>query len=264
MQVREIHVKPGQAEGEDWDGEHPVVRVSYKGKVFFDFNKFSIRSEGVVVLQELARILGGEQGTASVLLVGHTDSKGGDVYNHKLSEKRALGVADFFKKFDLSSINFEYSGVGETQPTASNLTDETRALNRRVEFFISGNKLANSRALVETPFDPCHWNDHPGAFKNEGTVKCRTKSKSNRVVIKSPDDRSSAGQNERTVKLPRNQLDKIKEADKRATIFLAEIRRERLRNSLARPPLDVLKRWENSTLPKNIISSLERMGLVRH
>ena len=263
MQVREMRVKPGQTEGEVWDGNYPVARVSYDDKVFFDFDRYSIRPDGVQVLRELAEFLGEELGTTTVLVVGHTDSKGLDVYNLQLSERRALAVVDFFKKFSLVHIYFEYSGVGETQPAASNSTEPTRALNRRVEFFISGNKKANSRALVETPFDPCHWNDHPGALKNEGTVKCSTKTKLNRVVIKEPEGRSTKGRGERSVKLPRAQLDRIEEADRRAAIILASVDRERLRRSLARPPLNMLNNWGNSALPRKIILSLEKMGLVR-
>ena len=184
MHVQEIEVRPGQAPDESWDGKHPVVRVSYKDKVFFDFDRYVVRESGKQVLHELAQLLLKEPKGTKMLIVGHTDSKGADIYNQSLSEKRALAVVDYFSKQQFANISFEYSGVGETQPLASNEDENGRALNRRVEFFLSANARANSRALVETPFDPCNWNNHPGAFKKEGTVGCSTEANRDGVVIK--------------------------------------------------------------------------------
>ena len=69
---------------------------------------------------------------------GHTDSRGSDAKNQKLSEARAKAVADYLlKKFPaLKPEQYTVKGYGEKVPIASNKTPEGMALNRRVEFVV--------------------------------------------------------------------------------------------------------------------------------
>lgn len=69
-------------------------------------------------------------GTISV--TGHTDSSGADDYNQDLSERRAESVAKELKPLLPSGVSIETAGKGESEPIASNETDEGKALNRRV------------------------------------------------------------------------------------------------------------------------------------
>ena len=64
---------------------------------------------------------------------GHTDSKGSDKYNQKLSEKRAQSVADYLIGKGVPTAQLAVKGYGESRPTATNDTEEGRARNRRVE-----------------------------------------------------------------------------------------------------------------------------------
>lgn len=64
---------------------------------------------------------------------GHTDSTGDDNYNYRLSERRALSVANYLTSQGNDPRRFSVLGFGETQPIASNSTDSGRAQNRRVE-----------------------------------------------------------------------------------------------------------------------------------
>ncbi|RDH80768.1 MAG: hypothetical protein DIZ80_17230 [endosymbiont of Galathealinum brachiosum] len=64
----------------------------------------------------------------------HTDSRGKESANQKLSDARAKSVADYLESKGINSERMESKGYGETQPTASNDTEEGRAENRRVEF----------------------------------------------------------------------------------------------------------------------------------
>ncbi|MCO5163397.1 MAG: OmpA family protein [Mesorhizobium sp.] len=64
---------------------------------------------------------------------GHTDSTGDDNYNYRLSERRALSVANYLTSQGNDPRRFSVLGFGETQPIASNSTDAGRAQNRRVE-----------------------------------------------------------------------------------------------------------------------------------
>jgi outer membrane protein OmpA-like peptidoglycan-associated protein len=64
---------------------------------------------------------------------GHTDSTGDDNYNYRLSERRALSVANYLTAQGNDPRRFSVLGFGETQPIASNASEAGRAQNRRVE-----------------------------------------------------------------------------------------------------------------------------------
>ncbi|MEZ5707820.1 MAG: OmpA family protein [Blastomonas sp.] len=67
---------------------------------------------------------------------GHTDSTGSDSYNQGLSERRAQSVAGYLSSHGVNSARLATRGFGESQPIASNTTEEGRASNRRVEIRI--------------------------------------------------------------------------------------------------------------------------------
>ena len=68
---------------------------------------------------------------------GHTDAIGSDAANQRLSEKRAYAVVNFLVQYGgIDAKRLQAKGYGESQPVASNETDEGRQLNRRVDFVI--------------------------------------------------------------------------------------------------------------------------------
>lgn len=87
-------------------------------------------------------------------LSSHTDSKGSDDYNLKLSEKRAKSVVDYMISKGTASNRLKPKGYGETRPVAANENldgsdnPEGRALNRRTEFEIIG-ELSEDEYLPE-------------------------------------------------------------------------------------------------------------------
>jgi outer membrane protein OmpA-like peptidoglycan-associated protein len=64
---------------------------------------------------------------------GHTDNKGSNDHNMKLSKHRANTVINYLELFGIDSKKLKAKGYGETKPVASNDTEEGRAKNRRVE-----------------------------------------------------------------------------------------------------------------------------------
>jgi len=71
---------------------------------------------------------------ARISLVGHTDNIGSLEGNIALSEKRAIAVRErLVQNHGITPERFEARGVGYLSPVASNLTDEGRTANRRVE-----------------------------------------------------------------------------------------------------------------------------------
>lgn len=96
--------------------------------VYFDFDSYELSQKEKEKLKEFMSNLD----TPSVFLNGHTDSKGSDTYNFRLSEKRAQVVSDYFKSNSKVKFEIKTSFEGETNPSNTNETDEGRALNRRV------------------------------------------------------------------------------------------------------------------------------------
>ncbi|WP_256383775.1 OmpA family protein [Photobacterium toruni] len=71
---------------------------------------------------------------ATITVVGHTDSKGPEAYNMKLSEKRAEAVAQALRThLNVGSDRIISEGRGELDPIAPNDTAKGRAENRRVD-----------------------------------------------------------------------------------------------------------------------------------
>lgn len=103
--------------------------------IFFDFDKATLRPESTNELERLTKLLN-DVPTLKIEISGHTDSKGADDYNKKLSNNRAKAVVDYLVSKGIAADRLTYVGYGEEQPIATNDTDEGRQLNRRTEFKI--------------------------------------------------------------------------------------------------------------------------------
>ena len=107
--------------------------VSFTMQIEFDFDKADIRPMYHNQLKEAADFIN-KYPANQILVAGHTDSKGSDAYNKKLSQRRADNVRKYLvNKFGISANKLVARGYGETQPIASNETDAGRQQNRRVE-----------------------------------------------------------------------------------------------------------------------------------
>ncbi len=73
---------------------------------------------------------------STVQVIGHTDNTGTAAYNQDLSVRRANAVADVLTNNGVPFNRINAFGRGEDQPIASNLTEEGKAQNRRVEIVI--------------------------------------------------------------------------------------------------------------------------------
>jgi outer membrane protein OmpA-like peptidoglycan-associated protein len=82
--------------------------------VFFGFNKYNLTAEAQAVVAEAASAAK-SQGAASIMVVGHTDTVGGNSYNQKLSEKRAGAVKDELVRLGIDAGKITATGKGETE-----------------------------------------------------------------------------------------------------------------------------------------------------
>jgi len=103
--------------------------------IFFDFDKATLRPESTNELQRLTKLLN-DVPTLKIEISGHTDSKGANDYNLKLSDNRAKAVVDYLVKAGIAANRLTSKGYGEEQPISTNETEEGRQLNRRTEFKI--------------------------------------------------------------------------------------------------------------------------------
>jgi outer membrane protein OmpA-like peptidoglycan-associated protein len=118
------------------------IRIELAADVLFDFDKADIRSDAKNALKQAADIVR-DKAKGTVRVEGHTDGKGSESYNQKLSDRRANSVKDWFvKKEGLKNVKFSTRGFGAKNPVAPNTkTDgsddpEGRQKNRRVEIVI--------------------------------------------------------------------------------------------------------------------------------
>ena len=109
--------------------------VTLPQDILFSTNSSEVRPDLQRDLRALASNLQAYPQT-TVQIVGHTDGDGDASFNQGLSERRANSVADVLLGAGVPFSRIQTFGRGESQPVASNLTAEGKALNRRVEIVI--------------------------------------------------------------------------------------------------------------------------------
>jgi outer membrane protein OmpA-like peptidoglycan-associated protein len=124
------------------------IVINFKEKVLFAFDSYALGSSAQGNLDKLTNILNKYPET-NITVIGHTDSKGTTSYNQDLSENRAKSVVSYLKQKGISSTRLTAIGKGETDPVATNDTEDGRALNRRVEFVIVANEKMKADAKQE-------------------------------------------------------------------------------------------------------------------
>lgn len=100
--------------------------------VNFAFDSYKVSPTYAQEIKKVADFLA-QYPSYRVLLAGHTDSKGKEAYNQKLSEKRAQAVSEALQNYGVDASRIKTVGYGELKPIAPNDTKEGRAENRRVE-----------------------------------------------------------------------------------------------------------------------------------
>lgn len=107
--------------------------------IYYDFDKATLRPQSLIVLDTVVSIM---QDNPNIIIEmsAHTDSKGKDEYNMKLSQRRAQSCVDYLISRGIPSSRMIAKGYGESRPIAPNTlpngkdNPEGRQLNRRTEF----------------------------------------------------------------------------------------------------------------------------------
>ena len=114
--------------------EDNQLRVNVPSDFSFDVGRADIKPVMRPVLDQFAQ---GLDPNMRVRIVGHTDSTGGDAINDPLSVQRATSVRNYLADRGVSASRTEVLGRGSREPVADNATEAGRAMNRRVEIFLS-------------------------------------------------------------------------------------------------------------------------------
>jgi outer membrane protein OmpA-like peptidoglycan-associated protein len=112
------------------------IILNMPGNITFATDSSNISADFYKVLDSVAVVIKEFEKTY-VDVVGYTDSTGADAYNQKLSEARASSVARYLESQGVLPARIVSSGMGESNPIASNDTAEGRSLNRRVEIILT-------------------------------------------------------------------------------------------------------------------------------
>jgi len=124
------------------------IVIEFNSKILFGFDKSGLTTDARMNLDKLLAILQKYPDT-NIEVQGHTDSKGTNSYNQKLSEERASTVSYYLSGKGIVTPRLTIIGFGETLPKYTNTTDDGQAQNRRVEFLVSANEKMKADAAKE-------------------------------------------------------------------------------------------------------------------
>lgn len=108
-----------------------AIRIDQE--IFFQTARSRIRRRSYSLLNTVAEVLR-DFPDMTVEIQGHTDNRGSDRFNLRLSNQRAEAVRQYLAEQGIAAARMTARGYGETRPVETNRTAEGRASNRRVEF----------------------------------------------------------------------------------------------------------------------------------
>ena len=112
--------------------------ITLSGSVLFPSGGTTLSPIAQQSLDQVAEALKQQSDDTPLVIEGHTDSRGSDATNDRLSQERAQAVASYIATRGIDPSRVQAVGRGESQPIASNDTTDGRASNRRVEIVVGG------------------------------------------------------------------------------------------------------------------------------
>ncbi len=125
--------------------------ITLQGAVLFKSNAASLLPIAESQLRKVAEALNAYDEDRKIVVAGHTDSRGSNSFNRRLSLSRAESVRAFLVNSGVSPERISASGRGEDEPIADNRTAEGRANNRRVEIIIEGASKSSEGSRKPSP-----------------------------------------------------------------------------------------------------------------
>lgn len=100
---------------------------------YFDYNKYSVKSQYLNVIQKEAEFIKGHKNDL-ITLEGNADERGSDGYNLALGEKRAQAVEKILVKYGVAANQIKLVTYGKEKPRLSCHAEKCWKENRRVDF----------------------------------------------------------------------------------------------------------------------------------
>jgi outer membrane protein OmpA-like peptidoglycan-associated protein/tetratricopeptide (TPR) repeat protein len=113
----ELRVEP-VLESEEYTLQFPLANISAPvliENIFYDFDKATLRPESSVALDKLVDLLN-ENPNVTIELSAHTDCRGSDQYNERLSQRRAESVVNYLIEHGIAADRLTPKGYGENRP----------------------------------------------------------------------------------------------------------------------------------------------------
>ncbi|WP_304621524.1 OmpA family protein [Rufibacter sp. XAAS-G3-1] len=105
--------------------------------IFYDYDKADIRADAAVELDKLVQTLR-DNPAITIELSSHTDSRGVDIYNQDLSQRRAQSAVNYIISKGIDAKRITARGYGESRPVVRNArTEAQHQRNRRTEFTVT-------------------------------------------------------------------------------------------------------------------------------
>jgi outer membrane protein OmpA-like peptidoglycan-associated protein len=126
---------PGAASNEDILLQNRLSTLLARDPIIFESASADIAAESIPSLEVLATELAAIP-DVSVLVAGYTDSDGEEEANLALSQARADAVVSYLVTTGIEPGRLTAQGFGEASPIADNVSQEGKALNRRIEILV--------------------------------------------------------------------------------------------------------------------------------
>ncbi|HLZ33265.1 MAG TPA: peptidoglycan-associated lipoprotein Pal [Nitrospira sp.] len=111
----------------------PPLPAAELADAFFDFDRFTIRSDARAPLEANAGIMKG-QPDIKVLIEGHCDERGTSAYNLVLGERRAQAARQYLQDLGVPSSQIQITSYGKERPFCTEHSEACWQSNRRAHF----------------------------------------------------------------------------------------------------------------------------------
>jgi peptidoglycan-associated lipoprotein len=101
--------------------------------IFFDFDRYNIRADAVLVLEQNAKILK-DNPDVNVVIEGYCDIRGTEEYNLALGQRRAEATKNYLVRLGVSPTRIQAVSRGETTQWAEGTSEDAYQQNRRAHF----------------------------------------------------------------------------------------------------------------------------------
>lgn len=128
--IRDLKLADVQIKGSSREASNSLFE-----NIYFDFDSYVVKPEAKAVLDGLIKYYK-QYPEIQIEMNANTDSKGSVEYNKKLSEKRGNAALAYLMQGGIPRNALVVNVLGADNPIADNTTEEGRALNRRIEFYV--------------------------------------------------------------------------------------------------------------------------------